>query len=187
MFPSLRCVREWAARSVLVEKTTLLSSAADHAAKSPSVAYTPTASISAGIRLTLGSAASARTREGTSATIISEDDASGRDRLVEFVDRNRNKGKPFMMYWSPLAVHSPHSNTPEAYCERTSVPKGLPVNKFHGSNRRLLGGGIVALDDQIGKLLEAKHLGRGTVTDVGSTYKLCRRDALLKLLPLLMS
>ena len=76
------------------------------------------------------------------------------DRLVEFVDRNRKKGKPFMMYWSPLAVHSPHSNTPEKYCERTSVPKGLPISKTHGANRRLLGGGIVALDDQVGKLLD---------------------------------
>ena len=76
------------------------------------------------------------------------------DRLVEFVDRNRTKGKPFMMYWSPLAVHSPHSNTPEEYCERTSVPKDLPISKVHGANRRLLGGGIVALDDQIGKLLD---------------------------------
>ncbi len=35
----------------------------------------------------------------------------------------------------------------------------------------------------VGKLLEAKHLGRGTITDVGTTYKLCRRDALLDLLP----
>jgi len=35
----------------------------------------------------------------------------------------------------------------------------------------------------VGKLLEAKHLGRGTITDVGTTYKLCRRDALVKLLP----
>jgi hypothetical protein len=35
----------------------------------------------------------------------------------------------------------------------------------------------------VGKLLEAKHLGRATVTDVGTTYKLCRRDALLDLLP----
>ena len=35
-----------------------------------------------------------------------------------------------------------------------------------------------------GKLLEAKHLGRGTMTDLGTTYKLCRRDALLELLPL---
>jgi len=35
----------------------------------------------------------------------------------------------------------------------------------------------------VGKLLEAKHLGRGTITDVGTTYKLCRRDALLQLLP----
>lgn len=35
----------------------------------------------------------------------------------------------------------------------------------------------------VGKLLEAKHLGRGTITDVGTTYKLCRRDALQRLLP----
>lgn len=35
----------------------------------------------------------------------------------------------------------------------------------------------------MGKLLEAKHLGRGTITDVGTTYKLCRRDALAELLP----
>lgn len=35
----------------------------------------------------------------------------------------------------------------------------------------------------VGKLLEAKHLGRATITDVGTTYKLCRRDALAGLLP----
>lgn len=35
----------------------------------------------------------------------------------------------------------------------------------------------------VGKLLEAKHVGRSTITDVGTTYKLCRRDALLRLLP----
>lgn len=37
----------------------------------------------------------------------------------------------------------------------------------------------------VGKLLESKHLGRCTITDVGTTYKLCRRDALLRLLPAL--
>ena len=37
----------------------------------------------------------------------------------------------------------------------------------------------------VGKLLEFKHLGRGTITDVGTTYKLCRREALLNLLPCL--
>ncbi len=36
-----------------------------------------------------------------------------------------------------------------------------------------------------GKLLEAKHLGAGTLTDVGTTYKLCRNEALRRLLPLL--
>jgi len=35
----------------------------------------------------------------------------------------------------------------------------------------------------VGKLLEAKHLGRSTITDVGTTYKLCRRESLMQLLP----
>ncbi len=35
----------------------------------------------------------------------------------------------------------------------------------------------------VGKLLEIKHLGRGTFTDVGTTYKMLRRDALERLLP----
>jgi hypothetical protein len=35
----------------------------------------------------------------------------------------------------------------------------------------------------VGKILEAKHLGRSTVTDVGTTFKLCRRDALVRLMP----
>lgn len=37
----------------------------------------------------------------------------------------------------------------------------------------------------VGKLLEAKHFGRGTFTDVGTTYKVLRRDALERLLPYL--
>jgi len=36
-----------------------------------------------------------------------------------------------------------------------------------------------------GKLLEAKHIGRGTFTDVGTTYKMCRNRALGRLLTLL--
>jgi Glycosyl transferase family 2 len=37
----------------------------------------------------------------------------------------------------------------------------------------------------VGKLLELKHLGRGTFTDVGTTYKLARRQSLERLMPLL--
>jgi glycosyltransferase involved in cell wall biosynthesis len=36
-----------------------------------------------------------------------------------------------------------------------------------------------------GKLLELKHIGRGTFTDLGTTYKLCRNSALEHLLPLM--
>ena len=35
----------------------------------------------------------------------------------------------------------------------------------------------------VAKLLEIKHLGNATLTDVGTTYKLCRNDALRILLP----
>ena len=35
----------------------------------------------------------------------------------------------------------------------------------------------------VGKLLEAKHLGCSTITDVGTTYKLCRSSILRELLP----
>jgi len=35
----------------------------------------------------------------------------------------------------------------------------------------------------VGKLLELKHLGRGTFTDVGTTYKLARRASLQRLMP----
>jgi hypothetical protein len=35
----------------------------------------------------------------------------------------------------------------------------------------------------VGKLLELKHLGRGTFTDVGTTYKLIRRQSLERLMP----
>ncbi|MEA2604701.1 MAG: hypothetical protein QOF89_5693 [Acidobacteriota bacterium] len=35
----------------------------------------------------------------------------------------------------------------------------------------------------VGKLLEAKHLGTGTFTDVGTTYKLCRNRILQELVP----
>lgn len=37
----------------------------------------------------------------------------------------------------------------------------------------------------VGKLLEAKHAGLGTFTDVGTTYKLCRNQVLRRLLPVL--
>jgi hypothetical protein len=39
----------------------------------------------------------------------------------------------------------------------------------------------------VAKLLEAKHLGRSTMTDVGSTYKLCHLATLERLLPALRS
>jgi arylsulfatase A-like enzyme len=63
------------------------------------------------------------------------------DRMVEFVERN--KDNPFFLYFSPRAVHSPSSETPERLRKRTTA-KG---------KRRALAGAIVSVDDQVGKLL----------------------------------
>jgi len=69
------------------------------------------------------------------------------DRAVEFVERH--KAEPFFLYWSPYAVHSPSDEAPARLTDRTTA-KG---------KRRPLAGAIVAVDDQVGKLLAAleKH------------------------------
>jgi arylsulfatase A-like enzyme len=78
-----------------------------------------------------------KTIEGDTAWLT---EANG-DQMIEFVDRN--KEKPFFLYWSPLAVHSPSNNVPERLAARTTA----------SGKRRDLGGCIVSVDDQLGKLL----------------------------------
>jgi len=63
------------------------------------------------------------------------------DYMAEFVDRNR--GKPFFLYFSPNAVHSPSGDTPARYQNRSKA-KG---------KRKALAGAIIAVDDAVGKLL----------------------------------
>jgi len=69
------------------------------------------------------------------------------DRMVEFVERNKHK--PFFLYFAPNAVHSPSRDTPKHYQNR-STAKG---------RRRPLAGAIIAVDDAVGRLLAAlkKH------------------------------
>jgi arylsulfatase A-like enzyme len=76
-------------------------------------------------------------KDGTTAWLT---DVNG-DQMVEFIERNR--ARPFFLYWSPDAVHSPHAETPPRLMNRTTA----------NGNRRKLAGGIVAVDDQVGKLL----------------------------------
>jgi arylsulfatase A-like enzyme len=63
------------------------------------------------------------------------------DYMAEFVERN--KDKPFFLYFSPNAVHSPSGGTPARYQNR-STAKG---------KRKGLAGAIIAVDDAVGKLL----------------------------------
>jgi arylsulfatase A-like enzyme len=63
------------------------------------------------------------------------------DSMVNFIDRN--KDEPFFLYWSPEAVHSFSTETPERLTSRTTAE----------GKRRKLAGAIVAVDDQVGKLL----------------------------------
>ena len=69
------------------------------------------------------------------------------DNMVKFIERN--KAKPFLLYWSPEAVHSSNKEAPARLTERTRA-KG---------KRSTLAGAIVSVDDQVGKLLKTleKH------------------------------
>jgi arylsulfatase A-like enzyme len=67
------------------------------------------------------------------------------DSMVDFI--TRHKSEPFFLYWSPAAVHSSNAEVPDRLMDRTRA-EGI---------RRKLAGGIVSVDDQIGKLLRVLH------------------------------
>jgi len=70
--------------------------------------------------------------------------------VLEFLARYGKKSdKPFFLYFTPLAVHVPHREVPKNYLQRL-CPK--PVDGKY-SKRQYLGAVLLALDDQIGLIL----------------------------------
>ncbi|MEM7144394.1 MAG: sulfatase-like hydrolase/transferase [Verrucomicrobiota bacterium] len=65
------------------------------------------------------------------------------DLMVDFVERH--KDEPFFLYWSPEAVHSSNKEAPDRLKNRTTAKE----------NRKALAGAIVAVDDNVGKLVAA--------------------------------
>ena len=63
------------------------------------------------------------------------------DYMAEFVDRN--KDRPFFLYFSPNAIHSPSGDTPARYQNRSKAT----------GKRKALAGALIAVDDAVGKLL----------------------------------
>jgi len=63
------------------------------------------------------------------------------DYMAEFVERN--KDKPFFLYFSPNAIHSPSGDTPVRYQNRSKAT----------GKRKALAGALIAVDDAVGKLL----------------------------------
>jgi len=62
------------------------------------------------------------------------------DYMAEFVERNADK--PFLLYFSPFAVHSPVKDTPRHYRDRIKAGNGTAYE-----------GAVAAVDDAVGKLL----------------------------------
>ena len=72
-----------------------------------------------------------------------------------------------------------------AYLPHVDIVSGTRISEQLRAHRTQLTTFMYYGNFFAGKLLELKHLGRGTFTDVGTTYKLCRNTALGRLLPLL--
>jgi uncharacterized membrane protein len=70
-----------------------------------------------------------------------------------------------------------------AYLPHADIVNGTRISEQLRAHRTQLTTFMYYGNFMAGKLLEAKHLGRGTFTDVGTTYKLCRNTALAHLLP----
>jgi hypothetical protein len=70
-----------------------------------------------------------------------------------------------------------------AYIPHASIVNGTRIVEQLRDRQTQLSTFIYYGNFAVGKLLEMKHIGRGTFTDVGTTYKLCRAEALARLLP----
>lgn len=72
-----------------------------------------------------------------------------------------------------------------AYLPHADIVNGTRISEQLREHRTQLSTFMYYGNFFAGKLLEVKHLGRGTFTDVGTTYKLCRNRPLERLLPYL--
>ncbi|MCX6627565.1 MAG: glycosyltransferase family 2 protein [Candidatus Solibacter sp.] len=70
-----------------------------------------------------------------------------------------------------------------AYIPHASIVNGTRIVEQLRDRETQLSTFIYYGNFAVGKLLELKHIGRGTFTDVGTTYKLCRAEPLARLLP----
>ncbi len=70
-----------------------------------------------------------------------------------------------------------------AYIPHAEVVNGTRIVEQLRSPRTQLTAFMYYGNFAVGKLLELKHIGRGTLTDVGTTYKLVRNSILARLLP----
>ena len=70
-----------------------------------------------------------------------------------------------------------------AYCAHADIVNGTRIVEQLRARKTQLTNFMYYGNFFVGKLLELRHLGAGTFTDVGTTYKLCRNSALAKLLP----
>lgn len=111
------------------------------------------------------------------------------DAIVDFIQRNAGRDKPFFLYYTPLAVHCPLTDVLQKYLDR--VPEdiekrggrrdGKPTPKNY---RRYLAATLISLDDQIGRMtdcvrkagVESNTLIMLASDNGGNPYDGCRAD-----------
>lgn len=71
------------------------------------------------------------------------------DYAVEFITQHAKDEKPFFLYYAPLSVHTPLHEVPKKYLDRL-----YPGHEGKYSPRQQLRASLLAIDDQIGRIID---------------------------------
>ena len=71
------------------------------------------------------------------------------DYAVEFIAQHAKDEQPFFLYYAPLSVHTPLHEVPKKYLDRL-----YPGHEGKYSPRQQLRASLLAIDDQIGRIID---------------------------------
>jgi glycosyltransferase involved in cell wall biosynthesis len=122
-------------------------------------------------------------REAGARVVVEKDAGYGRCVYRCFKEALSEDGELIVLCEGDMTFRAGDIDKLVAYIEHADVVNGTRIVEQLRDYSTQLSTFMYYGNFFVGKLLELKHLGRGTFTDVGTTYKLIRRESLVRLMP----